>query len=173
MLHISKIDEDNINDYYAKVSATMYQEYCQTYNISDENKYELYFNHIREYILQHTYVLLWNTKLLGYFSLSPRDLNEAPTLLLIVLRTLYNYIKQTKTYYLFDVFVFPKYRNKGIGEYLVKQAIFIAKSQCATTLKLYTITSHLVSFYNKNGFEYSGCKNMNGRWMMLLEKKLI
>ena len=168
-LNIEKVDENNINVFYEKISTTMYAEYCQTYNNIDNVKY---FKHIREYILQHTYVLLWNKKLLGYFSLSPRDLNEVQSMLSVMKTLFHFYYYGAKTYYLFDVFVFPKYRKKGIGQYLVRQAVLLAKVQGATMLKLYALTPRLVSFYNKNNFQYSGCKTMYNKWMMLLELKL-
>lgn len=170
-LSVVKIDKNNIGCYFKKISTAMYQEYISTYNHHVERCE--YFEHLTAYILQYTYILVWRQsttsreRLLGYFSLSPCDLIKPNTFL--------NFIhnKFTKTYYLFDVYVFPSIRGHGVGKYLVRKAIELAHKHNATYIRLYTITCDLQSFYHKNAFISVGEYVINGIKMRVMERKCI
>jgi GNAT superfamily N-acetyltransferase len=75
------------------------------------------------------------------------------------------------TMYIFDVYIFPKYRRKGIGIYLVKRAVEIAeKNNNTTRICLYTRTEELSNFYSKNGFLRVKRLEVNGQYLYLHER---
>lgn len=173
-LVVLKVDKSNIHVYYDRVSTTMYQEYVSTYK--EAILKSLYIEHLTQHILKHTYVLVWRQgvggkeRLLGYFSISSSNLLQ-PTIRFIC--DLCD--RLTKTYYLFDVYVFPAFRGKGIGKYLVKKAIDIAYStHQAKRLLLYTLKEERLSrFYQKNSFITIGSTTIDGTQMVVLERKCI
>jgi GNAT superfamily N-acetyltransferase len=172
LLTVVKIDKNNIDTYCRRMTTTMYQEYVSTYN-HDVSKCE-YIEHLTTHILQYTYILVWRQsptskeRLLGYFSLSPSDLVKPDTFLSHI------YNKLTMTYYLFDVYVFPSFRGKGIGKYLVRKAIEVAhQSYNAKYIRLYTLTDDLQQFYHKNAFVSVGHYVIDGTKMHVMEKKCI
>lgn len=172
VLTVVKVDKNNVNCYFRKVSTAMYQEYVSTYG-HRISKCE-YIEHLHTYILQYTYILVWRQsatrreRLLGFFSLSPSDLVKPDTFL--------NYIYNnfTRIYYLFDVYVFPCIRGHGVGKYLVKKAIeFAHKQHNATCIRLYTLTYDMQRFYQKNAFVSVGEYVVDDIKLHLMEKKCI
>lgn len=153
----------------------MYKEYVSTYN--DPIDKRQYTEYMVQYVLKHTYVLLWRKmedggikdKLLGYFSLSPVNLLEVSGKLVWDI-----YDMLTKTHYLFDVYVFSKLRGKGIGKYLVKKAVEVAMVEHkARRILLYALTDGLSRFYHKNSFTFVKNTVIDGMPMVLLERKCI
>jgi GNAT superfamily N-acetyltransferase len=171
-LTVVKIDKNNIDTYCRRITTTMYQEYVSTYN-HDVSKCE-YIEHLTTHILQYTYILVWRQsptskeRLLGYFSLSPSDLVKPDTFLSHI------YNKFTRTYYLFDVYVIPSFRGKGVGKYLVKKAVELAQiKHNATSIRLYTLTKDLSQFYEKNAFVSVDHLVVDGTQMYAMQRKCI
>lgn len=171
ILTIVKIDKNNVDCYFKKISSAMYQEYISTYN-HHVARCE-YIEHLTSYILQYTYILVWRQsatsreRLLGYFSLSSCDLIKPNTFLNFI------YNKFTRTYYLFDVYVFPFIRGHGVGKYLVRKAIELAHKHNAEYIRLYTVRRDLQPFYHKNAFVSVGEYVINDIKMHVMEKKCI
>jgi GNAT superfamily N-acetyltransferase len=148
-LVVEKLDKNNFSIYRKNLLKSIIEEHEKTYNVSiDSNT----INKLNDYCISYMYVLLFKshkTKLLGYFSLSRTDLNKQHN----ILQYITNYILHNV--YLFDVYVYPKYRNKGIGTYLVSKAVETAKKEYDTkNIYLYTKSLRLVKFYNRNKFNY-------------------
>ncbi len=174
-LSLVKVTSDNINKYLARISKTMCEEYIATYKCSMQDVPD-WQDHLAKYILDYVYILLYHCsdvkkppKLLGYLSLSPRDLNQPDTILGRICDSL------TRTYYIFDVYVFQKYRGKGIGTYLVKRAVKLSEiDHRARRLVLYTASRNLASFYHRNGFTEVGNTTLHdGTTLFRHERKMI
>ena len=170
-LVIKKITTDNINQYFEKISMAMYYEYVSTYN--EDVDIRAYTQQLPEYMLQNTYVLVWQafnsgTLLLGYFSLSGNDWTQPTS----IFQTWCNRI--TRTYFLSDVYVFPEFRTKGVGKYLVSKAVETARIlNSARWVILYTSALGLSYFYAKNKFRMVGSCNINGFTLFKHERKVI
>lgn len=170
MLRVVKVDKNNIDVYHKKITTSMLQEYNSIYHqVVSKSQY---LEHKTTYLLKYTYALVWKheptskERLLGYFSLSSCDLLVGNNVLTNI------YDKMTKTFYLFDVYVFPTYRGRGIGKYLVKQALEYAhKEHDARTVKLYTLNNGLSNFYNKNAFTNKGHFVIYGIRLLVMEWK--
>jgi GNAT superfamily N-acetyltransferase len=149
-LVIEKVTVKNLNKYQSKILQSLKEEYKTTYNLNiDDEQYKT----LIDYCLSFMYVLVLHlsssSKILGYFSLSRTDLNKSRNLLEYIINYFQGYM------YIFDVYVFPKWRGKGIGTYLVKQAILKAiKDFHVKHLYLYTQSDDLTRFYERNGFTF-------------------
>lgn len=174
-LSLVKVTSDNIEKYVARISKTMCEEYNATYNCSMQEVPD-WQDHLSTYILDYVYVLLYHSsvvqkppKLLAYLSLAPRDLNKPSSLLGQLCDSL------TRTFYIFDVYVFHKYRGKGIGTYLVKRAVKLSETKYrAKRLVLYTANSNLAKFYHRNGFKEVGNTTLHdGTTLFRHERKMI
>ena len=148
-LFVEKLSRNNFDIHKNKIINSLKQEYKKTYNIIIDNKQ---INKLTDYCISYMYVVVFKSykpKLLGYFSLSRTDLNKTPS----IAHYMTNYI--FGNVYLFDVYVYPKYRNKGIGTYLVSKSIQTAKKEFnSKNIYLYTKSNELTKFYNKNKFNY-------------------
>lgn len=168
-LVVEKLTQTNFHKYKNKILKSLTEEYKATYNltISDTQNEQL----IR-YCMSYMYVLVFKasdtTKLLGYFSLSRTDLNKNKSLVRMVINSLFGLV------YIFDVYVYTKYRSKGIGTYLVKQAILMAiKDFSAKRIFLYIQSIDLMKFYQRNGFFYKSMTNqIDNKSLFLLENDL-
>lgn len=150
-LVIEKLNSNNFDIYQSKIMKSLREEYKHTYNITiNDNQ----LNQINNYCMSYMYILVFKThehkpKLIGYFSLSTADLNKTTNLLQYLINYIFGNV------YLFDVYVYPKYRKKGIGTYLVFKSVQTAKKEFnAKKLYLYTKSNELTQFYNKNKFIY-------------------
>ncbi len=173
-LVVEKLSLINFNKYQHKILQSLKEEYKKTYNLDiDDNQRKI----LIDYCLSYMYVLVLiktsteepieKSKILGYFSLSRMDLNKSLNLINFLL----NYV--LGNLYIFDVYVFPKYRNRGIGSYLVRKAIQKAKEDFKiNSLYLYTKTNNLRTFYEKSGFLYKKDIDIDENKLLLFEKKL-
>jgi GNAT superfamily N-acetyltransferase len=150
-LRVQKVTSENVDKFLDDIVKTMTIEYVNTYY---ENPGDGYKDGLRSYCIHHTYILTFYSPrtakevLIGYFSLAQYDLNKN----FAVFEFIYNWVRGC--IFMFDVFVFPVYRYKGIGTYLVNQATGIAKSKHnARKVQLFTDTIDLSRFYNRNGFQ--------------------
>lgn len=148
-LVVEKLNKNNFDIYQTRIIKSLKEEYKKTYEVGINN------NQIRvfcDYCISNMYVLVFKSykpKLIGYFSLSRTDLNRSKNIVQYISNVLVGNV------YLFDVYVYPKYRNKGIGIYLVSKAIQTAKQMFnANQVSLYTKSLQLSKFYKKNKFEY-------------------
>lgn len=149
MLVIEKLDKQNFHLYQKKIIYSLQEEYEKTYNKAIDDKQ---LHKLSEYCISYMYVLVlrsYRSKVIGYFSLSRTDLNKT-----------YSFPQFITSYvlgnvYLFDVYVYPKYRNKGVGKYLVGKAVHAAVQNFnASNIYLYTNSIQLLKFYNRNKFIY-------------------
>jgi GNAT superfamily N-acetyltransferase len=164
-LVVEKVDKNNFDIYQNKILKSLKEEYKKTYNIViDSNQ----INKLHNYCISHMYVLIFKShkqKLLGYFSLSRRDLNKSQN----IAQYITNYI--LGTVYLFDVYIHPNYRNKGIGTYLVSKAVQEAdKEYNANNIYLYTKTNKLTKFYNRNKFNYIKNVQIDNNKLLLFQR---
>lgn len=169
-LVVEKLTQNNFYIYQSKILQSLKEEYKSTYDLDVDDKY---FTTLKDYCLSYMYVLgLEKTstkkiKVLGYFSLSRTDLNKSNS----IFNFLINYVLGNA--HIFDIYVFPKFRGKGIGTYLVKTAIQKAKENFKmTSVRLYTQTEGLINFYQRNGFVYKRSVTANNKTLFLLEKKV-
>lgn len=149
-LVIEKLSQHSFNKYQNKILKSLKEEYKNTYNLDIDEKHR---KTLIDYCLSFMYILVLysstSSKILGYFSLSRTDLNKSRSVLQYIL----NYFK--KHVYLFDVYVFPKCRRRGIGTYLVQQATRTAiRYFHAKHIYLYTQSDDLTQFYERNGFSF-------------------
>lgn len=163
-LVIEKLTYNNFNLYEKKILQSLKEEYKNTYNLDINDKHHKI---LIDYCLSYMYILVLHlpasSKLLGYFSLSRIDLNKSRNFL----RYMVNYI--LGHVYVFDVYVFPKCRRKGIGTYLVKQATLTAIREFnAKHLYLYTQSDDLMKFYEKNGFFFKNHVEIDKNKTLLL-----
>lgn len=167
-LVIEKLTQMNFNQYKSKILLSLQEEYKNTYNlIVNENQRRM----LIDYCLSYMYVLLLTntstnqSKILGYFSLSRSDLNKSKN----IINFLFNYL--VGNVYIFDVYVFPKYRNIGVGTYLVKKAIQKANEDFKMkSLYLYTKTNELKKFYERTGFSFKKNVIIDENTLLLFEK---
>jgi len=172
-LVVEKLSSINFDKYQEKILQSLKEEYKKTYNLDiDDNQRKT----LIDYCLSYMYVLvsiktstkqpIEKSKVLGYFSLSRMDLNKS----LNVINFLFNYV--LGNVYIFDVYVFPKYRNRGIGSYLVRKAVQKAKEDFKiNSIYLYIKTINLKTFYERSGFSYKKDINIDGNKLLLFEKK--
>lgn len=166
-LLIEKIDKNNFIHYKDKLLKSLFEEYKKEYNIVlDDNQIEKLIVYCESYM----YVLIFKslkTKLIGYFSLSRTDLNMSHN----VVKCIINYI--VGNVYLFDVYILPNYRNKGIGTYLVRKAVEIAEQDySAKSIYLYTNSDLLTKFYNSNRFDYVKNVQIDNKNLLLFHRKI-
>lgn len=168
-LVIEKLTEYNIDKFLHKIITSIKKEYYLTYN---RNVSVSYIINLRDYCIKYMYVLKFNSyheKLIGYFTLSDIDFFKTQYFTSYILQYILNFMNNTM--YIFDVYIFPKYRRKGIGIYLVKRAVEIAeKNNNTTRICLYTRTEELSNFYSKNGFLRVKRLEVNGQYLYLHER---
>jgi GNAT superfamily N-acetyltransferase len=167
-LVIEKLTHLNINKYETKILPSLKEEYKSTYNIDIDDEQ---CKALIDYCLSFMYVLVLHisasSKILGYFSLSRTDLNKSGNFLRYIPNYFLGHV------YIFDVYVFSKWRRKGIGTYLVKQAILTAiKDFHAKRLYLYTQSYELNSFYERNGFSFKKDVKVDNKSLLLFENEL-
>jgi GNAT superfamily N-acetyltransferase len=163
-LVIEKLTHNNFDKYEKKILQSLKEEYKNTYNLDIDDKH---CPTLIDYCLSYMYILVLHlptsSKILGYFSLSRRDLNKTLNVFSYVLDYFQGHV------YIFDVYVFPKYRRKGIGTYLVKQAILTAIRELhAKHLYLYTQSYDLTKFYERNGFSFKRHVKVDNKQSLLL-----
>jgi len=169
-LRVVKLTEDNIGIFYGRIHESLLQEYRNTYNIKATNDI---YSSIKDECLSYMYVLVYqrhnsiNQHLIGYFSLSNYDRSKSYNLF----TACYDYLK--RNVYIFDVFIYPKYRKIGVGTYMIKEAIKLAASDLkAKKLLLYTVSKELTKFYRKTGFCIVDSCYSDDKLFYLHEKRL-
>lgn len=170
-LVVEKLDHSNFDIYKHKILRSIIEEYQNTYKIVVHDNQ---INKVNEYCISYMYLLIFksnktnNKKLLGYFSLSLTDLNKSSNIVHYVINYVFGNV------YLFDVYVYSKYRNKGIGTYLVTKAVQTAKNEYnATNIYLYTKSITLTNFYKKNKFYFVRYVEMDNNKLLLFQRKII
>lgn len=163
-LFIEKLTYNNFDKYEKKILQSLKEEYKNTYNLDIDDKHQ---EKLTNYCLSYMYILVLHlptsSKILGYLSLSRTDLNKTFNIFKYVLDYFQGHV------YIFDVYVFPKYRRKGIGTYLVKQATLTAiKEFHAKHLYLYTQSYDLTRFYERNGFSFKRYVKVDNKQSLLL-----
>lgn len=107
---------------------------------------------------KETYVMTDHTDtLLGFFSLSRMDFS------------VHGWVARFWSWFcsfllgrvfVYDVFIFPSYRHKGLGGHMMKQAIRKSmKGFGVRNVVLHTTTKNLGKFYQQLGFNYKGYIN--------------
>lgn len=165
-LVIQKLDENNINKYFDVILRTIEEQ--QETTIPNINDYKEYFT---SYCLNYMYILTFNTngkhKLLGYLSISRWDLNKTSG----IFRFMVDYV--LGNVYIFDVYVFPKYRMIGVGKYMIKKAVETAiRNYNSASIYLYTKTFALARFYQKNKFYLHSHVQLNNQSLLLLKRTI-
>ena len=168
-LVVEKLTHTNFPKFEKKLLQSLKEEYKATYNlILDDTQSK----QLIDYCISYMYVLVLkistSSKMLGYFSISRTDLNKTKSFVKHIINYTLGYV------FVFDVYVFPKYRRKGIGTYLVRQAVCTTvKDFQAKRIFLYIQSSELSSFYNRNGFSYkASVKFADNNSLLLLENNL-
>lgn len=167
-LVVEKLKKNNFILHQKNILQSLKEEYKKTYNtVVDNNQIKT----LNEYCISYMYLLVFQSqksKILGYFSLSRTDLNRPSTITQYFVNYLFGNV------YLFDVYVYPKYRNKGIGTYLVRKAVQIARNEYkANNVYLYTNSIKLTTFYNKNKFDFVRNVEIDNNKLLLFQRKVI
>jgi len=169
-LVIEKLNNISFEVYQNKILQSLLEEYKKTYNtvININLTSKLY-----KYCMSYMYLLIFKSnktdrsRLLGYFSLSRSDLNKPLNIAQYLTSHLFGNV------YLFDVYIYPNYRNKGIGTYLVGKAVQTARKEYnANNVYLYTKTVRLTKFYNKNHFIFIRNVEIDNMQLLLFLRKI-
>lgn len=139
--------------YIEDVVSAMAQQHQQTYGASID------VDATKKYCLAHVYCMLnENDILVGFFSVSRYDLavkDVFSSLITLIFNLLFGRI------YIYDVYVFPSYRRKGLGKIMmtlaikeIQQVYWFINYVC-----LHSATTELIRFYETCGFQLEVIKD--------------
>lgn len=139
--------------YIVDVLEAMNEQHLQTYD------HAIDFEETTNYCLTNVYCMIDSGgTLYGFFSLSRFDLAIKTTslgLLMFIYNLLFGRL------YIYDVYIFPKYRKSGYGKHMISLITQEAKSSywCVSTLCLHAASKELIYFYEKCGFQLVHTQN--------------
>lgn len=143
-------NNDSHSDYIHMVLKAMQEQHQQSHG------HDIDIEQTMQYCWSNVYCMIDNhNNLVGFFSLSRFDF-AIKSWLISVLMFVYNII--FGRIFVYDVYVFPKFRKLGLGKTMMSLLITHVKEQFCfiNSICLHAASKSLVPFYHKCGFHLVG-----------------
>ena len=139
--------------HFRKVFKYVEQEYRQaSSNAVTPNENVWIYNYCRDCV----YILEYKHRLIGYFAVCRCDyISTAGSLLRLLVSWIMSYIM--RRVFIYNVFILPQYRKRGLGKMMMSKAIKMCGSTYyARRVQLHTQNVETNNFYKKCGFDCIG-----------------